>query len=142
MSLKMLEIMKRIIVLYIPFLLLAIFIMSFSNGGMQEDTWPVPSKYSKMKNPYADAQDSDQIGKELYMVHCRSCHGNKGIGDGKKASTLDTQVTDMTTSDFKSQTDGEIYYKSYIGRDDMPSFEKKIKEEEDRWLLVNYLKKL
>jgi len=116
--------------------------MSLSSISIQNDPWPVPSKYKNMKNPYVDAEDPDQIGKELYMVHCRSCHGTKGKGDGKKATTLDTQVTDITTSDFKSQTDGQIYYKSYVGRDDMPSFEKKIKSEEDRWLLINYLRKL
>ena len=124
-------------------LLLVLFVlMSVSNNRLQDDAWPVPAKYSKMENPYANDKDSDQIGKELFMVHCKSCHGSKGLGDGTKASTLDTPVPDMTTDEFKSQTDGEIYYKSFFGKDDMPSFEKKITEEEDRWLLVNYLKNL
>jgi len=139
---KLVDIMKRIIALNALFLLATILLMSFANICLQNDPWSVPSKYTKLKNPFVDAEDADQIGKELYMVHCRSCHGTKGKGDGKKAATLDTQVTDIATSDFKSQTNGEIYYKSFIGRDDMPSFEKKIKEEEDRWLLVNYLKNL
>ena len=134
--------MKRIIVLNVLLLGVLFFLMSLSNNPLQDEAWPVPSKYSNMSNPYADDQDSDQIGKELYMVHCKSCHGSKGLGDGTKATTIDTPVTDLTTDDFKSQTDGQIYYKSYIGRDDMPSFENKIKDEEDRWLLVNYLKKL
>lgn len=135
-------IMKRIIVLNVLFLMVLIILMSLSNIPFQDDPWPVPSKYTNMSNPYADDKDSDQIGKELYMVHCKSCHGNKGLGDGTKATTLDTPVPDMTSDEFKSQTDGQIYYKSYIGKDDMPSFENKIKDEEDRWLLVNYLKKL
>ena len=124
------------------FLMVIIFLMSLSTIRQQNDPWPVPSKYTKLINPYADAEDPDQIGKELYMVHCKSCHGTKGVGDGKKAATLETNVTDMTTSEFKSQTDGQLYYKSFVGRDDMPSFEKKIKEEEDKWLLINYLKNL
>ena len=138
----MLKIMLRKIKLCIVFSIIIILSMSFSNGIEQVDDWPVPSKYAKLKNPYLGTEDNDQIGRELYMVHCRSCHGTKGKGDGKKASTLESEVTDITTEGFKSQTDGEIYYKSYIGRDDMPSFENKIKDEEDRWLLVNYLRTL
>lgn len=134
--------MKRIIVLNVLFLFATVLFMSLSKINLQDDSWPVPSKYMKLKNPYAEVQDADQIGKELYMIHCKSCHGTKGKGDGKKASTLETQVPDMTTSDFNSQTDGELYYKTYIGKDDMPGFEKKIKDNEDQWLLINYLKNL
>jgi len=47
---------------------------------------------------------------------------------------------DFSTDTFKAQSDGAIYYKSFIGRDEMPNFEKKITEEEDRWLLVNYMR--
>ena len=120
-----------------------IFFLFMSSFFMQNDPWPVPSKYQKLKNPYADADDSDDmIGKELYYIHCKSCHGKKGIGDGSKAAELGTPVPDLTLAGFKSQTDGEIYYKSYIGRDEMPAFEKKIDDEEDQWLLVNYLKTL
>ena len=134
--------MKRLIVMNALLLLVLFVLMSVSNNRLQDDDWPVPAKYSKMENPFANDEDSDQIGKELFMIHCKSCHGSKGLGDGTKASTLDTPVPDLTTDEFKSQTDGQIYYKSFFGKDDMPSFEKKIKEEEDRWLLVNYLKNL
>lgn len=134
--------MKSFKVLNVVLFLVVIWLTSVSGFTFLNDPWPVPSKYVNLKNPYADAEDQDQIGRELFMVHCRSCHGTRGKGDGKKASTLDTQVTDITTDVFKSQTDGELYYKSIIGRDDMPNFEKQIKEEEDRWLLINYLKTL
>ena len=119
----------------------SIFLLFMSSYYMQNDPWPVPSKYQKLKNPYADADDSqDQIGKELYYIHCKSCHGKKGIGDGSKAAELGTPVPDLTIAEFKSQTDGEIYFKTFVGRDEMPSFEKKIKDEEDRWMVVNYMR--
>lgn len=131
----------RNVILLNALLLCAMFIfISASIKVLQNDPWPVPSKYKNMENPYAGTDDSDQIGKELYMVHCRSCHGNKGKGDGSKATTLETKVTDITTENFKAQTDGELYYKSYIGRGDMPSFEKKINDEEERWMLINYIR--
>ena len=43
---------------------------------------------------------------------------------------------------FKSQKDGSMYYKTFIGRDDMPSFKKKIPDEEEQWLVINYIRGL
>lgn len=134
--------MKKNILLINTVLIAALFLFSMLNKSQQSDGWPVPSKYNKMKNPYADVKDSDQIGRELYAIHCKSCHGKKGLGDGSKSRELETKVPDITTSEFKAQADGDIYYKTFIGREDMPGFEKKIKDEEDRWLLVNYVNQL
>jgi len=130
--------MRKEIVLNSIILLLGVFLVSASKG-LQED-WLVPAKYKKMKNPYANKQDTEKIGKIMWIQHCKSCHGSKGLGDGKKAGTLDTDLSDFSSSEFKSQSDGELYYKAIIGRDEMPNFEKKIPAEEDRWLLINYLR--
>ena len=105
-----------------------------------QDDWVVPEKYKNMENPYAQVEDEDDIGKDLYSVHCRSCHGKTGLGDGSKAFELSSDVKDFTANTFKSQPDGAIYFKIIMGRDEMPSFDKKIKEEEDRWMLINYIK--
>ncbi|WP_242203994.1 c-type cytochrome [Aestuariivivens insulae] len=108
----------------------------------QEKPWVVPKKYQNMENPYLNVNDDENIGRILYTKHCKSCHGKKGRGDGTKASSVDTPVPDFAEDSFKKETDGSLYYKSVLGRDDMPSFEKKITEEEDRWLLINYMKTL
>lgn len=107
-----------------------------------QDEWKVPAKYEKMENPYAKATDAEQLGKVLYAKHCKSCHGTKGHGDGTKASSLDTEVPDFATDAFKKQTDGSLYYKTIFGKDDMPSFEKKIVDEEERWFVINYMRTL
>jgi mono/diheme cytochrome c family protein len=106
-----------------------------------QDDWEVPAKYKSMENKYA-GEDSDGIGEDLFNQHCRSCHGKEGFGDGSKAKELDTEMRDMTSAAVQSQTDGELYYKAIIGKDEMPNFEKKIRGEEDRWMLVNYLRAL
>ena len=106
-----------------------------------QDDWEVPANYKSMENKYAGS-DSDGIGEDLYKQHCRSCHGKEGYGDGTKASELDTEMRDLTSSEVQGQTDGELYYKSFIGRDEMPNFEKKIKGEEDRWMVINYMRAL
>ncbi|MBR9998216.1 MAG: cytochrome c [Cyclobacteriaceae bacterium] len=132
---------KKIMIANVLFLS-AVFTISMTGKHSLTDDWAVPEKYTKMKNPYAEAKDSEQIGKRLYAVHCKSCHGTKGLGDGSKAAELKTKMPDFTATEFKSQTDGVLYYKTYIGKDEMPAFDKKISEAEDQWLLVNYIKSL
>ena len=106
-----------------------------------QEPWDVPSEYANMENEFA-GEDEDGIGEDLYMKHCKSCHGKEGYGDGSKAGELETEMRDLTWEEVQEQSDGEMYYKSIIGRDEMPNYEKKIPSEEDRWLLINYVRTL
>ncbi len=106
------------------------------------EPWDIPDKYTSMENPYANDASLEKIGKMLYAKHCKSCHGADGIGDGSKAAELETYPGDFTSDEFKDQKDGVKYYKSFIGRSEMPNFEKKITDDEDRWALINYVKTL
>jgi mono/diheme cytochrome c family protein len=108
----------------------------------QNDPWPVPDKYKNMANPVKADAASIATGKELYVQHCKSCHGTKGKGDGPKAAQLDTECGDFTTADFHKQSDGAIFYKTLEGRKDMPSYKKKIPEQNDIWAVVNYMRTL
>ncbi|HEV2354025.1 MAG TPA: c-type cytochrome, partial [Puia sp.] len=71
-----------------------------------------------------------------------SCHGAKGLGDGSKASQLKTEPGDFSTAEVQSQSDGSMFYKISEGRDDMPSFKKKIPDEEDIWNLIDFVRTL
>jgi len=131
----------------LSFLFVALFtgsLILFAFSSPQGDDpipWDIPSKYLKMENPQA-ADDAGMIklGKMLYSKHCKSCHGSKGLGDGTKAKQLDTFPGDLSLETFYAQKDGEIYYKSFVGRDEMPNYEKKITEEEERWAILTYMK--
>lgn len=121
--------------------LLALFAMySFSTYQVSNDPWIAPEKYQKLKNPVDADNASINIGKTLYNQHCRSCHGKEGLGDGSKAAQLETPCGDFTSEVFQEQTDGSIFYKTKTGRGDMPTFEKKISDDEDIWHIVNYLR--
>jgi mono/diheme cytochrome c family protein len=104
--------------------------------------WPVPDNYKTMKNPVASNAESIAAGKALWGTHCKSCHGTKGKGDGPKAAQLKTESGDFTKPDVQTQTDGALFYKTSEGREDMPSFKKKIPDAEERWSLVNYIRTL
>jgi mono/diheme cytochrome c family protein len=103
--------------------------------------WVVPAKYKSMANPQKGKGDPDNVGKLLYAKHCKSCHGATGLGDGAKASSMKTKINSLKDGKFQAQNDGEVYFESFIGRDEMPNFEKKIPEE-DRWAIVNYIRTL
>lgn len=116
-------------------------LMAYAFNLPEQDEWVVPDKYVNMKNP-TDASVDLNIGKVLYSKHCKSCHGKEGYGDGTKAEGLEGDLGDFSSAEFHSQTDGAIFYKSYFGRGDMPNYEKKIPDEEDMWLIVNYIRTL
>jgi mono/diheme cytochrome c family protein len=135
--------MKKQILIISTIVLGSFILLSMTVNKLEtQDPWDVPAKYQKMENPYADSADEENIGKILYAKHCKSCHGTKGKGDGKKADSVDTEIGDFTDGSFKDQTDGSLYYKTFFGRDDMPSFKKKITDEEEKWLIVNYIRTL
>ena len=127
---------------YIPIMFTAMFVMVLMAfmPKTQNDPWPVPDKYKNMPNPVKSDATSLATGKELYTQHCKSCHGTKGKGDGPKAAQLDTESGDFTIAAFQSQTDGALFYKTFEGRKDMPSFKKKIADQNDIWAVVNYMR--
>lgn len=107
---------------------------------VQNDPWPVPDKYKKMQNPVKSDAESLKTGKTLWVKHCQSCHGKSGAGDGSKAGQLKTDPGNFTKAEFHKQSDGSMYYKTLEGRDDMPSFKKKIADNEEIWSVVNYMR--
>lgn len=125
----------------LAFVAIAAFAFALVAFTAPQEDWEVPAKYKSMENKYA-GEDSDGIGEDLFKQHCRSCHGKEGYGDGSKAKELETEMRDLTSEEVQAQSDGELYYKSIIGRDEMPNFEKKIKGEEDRWMVINYMRSL
>lgn len=125
--------MKKLFNLTIATLLL-VFLTS-TVFAQQQPNWTAPAKYKTMKGKGNSAD-----GKELFAKHCKSCHGSKGLGDGPKAATLKTFPGNFSDKKFQSKTDGELYFISIIGENEMPNFEKKIIDEQDRWSVVTYIR--
>lgn len=112
------------------------------SNNQQPKPWSVPDNFKKMKNPVASDATTIADGKALWNTHCKSCHGSKGLGDGSKAAQLKTEPGDFSKPIVQTQTDGELFYKLSEGRDDMPSFKKKMPEADERWSLVNFIRTL
>lgn len=105
----------------------------------QPKPWPVPDNFKNMKNPVANDQASIKTGGQLYNKMCASCHGKTGKGDGVKARALKTFPGDFSTDAYQKQTDGEHFYKTKFGRDEMPKYEGKVPDN-DIWHMINYMR--
>jgi mono/diheme cytochrome c family protein len=120
-----------------------VFAMSlFSFVAAEKKAWDIPAKYKSMKAQKKGDAASVALGKTLFTKYCKSCHGGAGKGDGAKASSLKTKMEDFSAPAFKSLPDGSKYYMSFVGRDEMPNFEKKIVDEEERWAVINFINTL
>lgn len=117
-----------------------IFLSAFISIETQKKPWPVPDAAKKKPNPVANTAASVNEGKALWNIHCKSCHGTKGLGDGPKSAQLNTDPGDFTKNDFQTQTDGSLFYKTSTGRDDMPGYKSKIPDPDDIWSLVNFMR--
>lgn len=104
--------------------------------------WVVPPAGKEMKNPLAVSEANLKAAKDIYSDHCSNCHGDGGKGDGTDAMMYDPAPSDLTdASKMNKRTDGEIYYQITEGRKPMPSFKKKLAEEQ-RWQLVLFVRSL
>ena len=128
------------------FLFIAGFILTSMISGFrpfnQKKPWIVPDVAKNKRNPVPSDAQTIATGKDLWNLHCKSCHGTKGLGDGPKSAQLKTEPGDFSKADVQAQTDGALFYKISEGRDDMPKFKQKIPDEDDRWSLVNFMRTL
>jgi len=119
----------------------AISLLSFI-ASEKKAAWDIPAKYKAMKIQKKGDAASIALGKTLYQKHCKACHGAAGKGDGPKAASLKTAMDDISKPAFKAIADGDKYFMAMVGRGDMPNFEKKVVDEEERWAIINYLNSL
>jgi mono/diheme cytochrome c family protein len=105
----------------------------------QPKPWVVPANFKTMKNPVAQGDASTKAGLAVFTKNCASCHGKTGLGDGVKARALKNFPGDFSKPDFQNLSDGEIFYKTKTGRDEMPKYEGKLTDDEI-WNTVNYLR--
>jgi mono/diheme cytochrome c family protein len=133
----------RIAFLSFVAVLSSLVLLSMTNGPQAKGKpWTIPANYASMKNTVKYDEAGKTKAKELWNKHCKSCHGAKGLGDGTKAAGLKTSAGDFSSKEFQAQKDGALFYQTTIGRDEMPGYEKKIPDANDRWLLVHFMRSL
>jgi len=121
--------------------LLLIFI-AIGLAAFHRTPWVVPPSEKEMKNPLAPSAANLAAAKEIFSDKCANCHGDRGKGDGSDAMMYDPAPSDLTdAAKMKKKTDGELYYQITEGRKPMPSFKKKLTDDQ-RWQLVLFVRSL
>jgi mono/diheme cytochrome c family protein len=123
--------------------LLALICVALIYTAFQRDKpWVVPEEVKRMKNPVAPSESTLKAARGIYMDECAQCHGERGKGDGPEAAMHSPAPSDLTYSrHMNAVTDGEIFYQISEGRKPMPSFKKRLTEDQ-RWGLVLFVRSL
>ena len=113
----------------------------FFSSQNQNDPWIAPPEADAVLNPYNGNAKATEKGKILYEKLCWQCHGMTGNGDGPGAAVLDPKPANYSLPEVQKQSDGALVWKISTGRGTMPAFKTNLSLNE-RWMLVNYIRKL
>ena len=98
--------------------------------------WIVPPEYKSLKNPLSPSESNLIAARQIYVDECAQCHGDTGKGDGPEARSHYPLPADLTDPKLlMNATDGEIFYQISEGRRPMPSFKRRLTQDQ-RWQLV------
>ena len=156
--------MKKVIfggvVLVVPFLLAACGGLFFGDEKAPNDTFSggmglgsgvggrhharVPDEFSDLSNPIPADDESLARGGKIYALHCATCHGDGGMGDGPGGGSLDPAPAPIAHSGqmlgdaymFWRITEGGILFDSGM----IPY--RDILDESARWDVINYVRAL
>lgn len=90
------------------------------------------------KSPAAEVAAVNS-GKELYAIHCMTCHKDSGKGGKVTVDGKNLDPDDLTTERMKSKSDEKMY--SYIADgivdEGMPAFKEELKPDEIRAVVAH-----
>lgn len=98
-----------------------------------------PATADRLTNP-TTPEATLARGDSVYQTFCAVCHGGTGAADaavGRRMGALS-----LLTAKARAFSDGYLYSIIRYGRGLMPRYGDKIYRHEDRWAVVNYLRKL
>lgn len=102
--------------------------------------WASPKEASERINPIKSDKDSIARGAKSYATSCVACHGEKALGDGVLAASLDPKPTNLKAMS-GGHKDGDFAWKIANGRGAMPAWNSSLSEN-DIWDLVNFIQNL
>lgn len=142
---------KQSSLLFLIFLVLSIIVLAACSSQPPSDQ-PVESSSSQVALPaeYAGknmpASSNASAGKEAFQIYCASCHGEKGLGDGVAASSLNPAPQNLAENQ-KQMSDAYLYWRIAEGgmmepfKSAMPSW-KGILSDDQIWDMVSFIRTL
>jgi mono/diheme cytochrome c family protein len=98
-----------------------------------------PATADKLVNPTVP-EETLARGDTLFHTFCAVCHGGAGAADGPVGPKVG--APSLLTERARAYSDGYLYSLIRYGRGVMPRYGDKVYRHEDRWAIVNYVRKL
>jgi len=99
-------------------------------------TWAPADRIVNPSDPTATLA----VGDSLYHIYCTVCHGQMGAANGTVTPKIG--APSLLTPKARGLSDGHIYSLIRYGRGVMPRYGDKIVLPDERWAVVNYVRKL
>lgn len=99
--------------------------------------------YYTMTSPYKFTELELSEGQRKYDIYCGICHGANLNGEGPlyTSGKFAAMPANLMGDDYKSMSQGKMYYAIMYGKNMMGSYSSQLKEK-DRWAIVAYIKKV
>jgi hypothetical protein len=116
--------------------LLIILLLQLFPVILMSQGWDAPADKKGKLSPFKFTDETRNAGEKLYILNCKSCHGNPG-----KANFINLVPSpgDPATDKIQHNSDGEIFYKITTGRGPMPSFKNALSSN-DIWNIISFLR--
>jgi hypothetical protein len=119
---------------------LALIFISIVFAAFQPREWIVPDEAKHRPNPLQPTPNNLRAAFPIYTDNCSNCHGQSGKGDGPEARQHRTLPPDFSDPNHLVPiTDGELFYKISEGHRPMPSYKRRLTEDQ-RWQLILLLR--
>lgn len=119
--------------------LLGMIVIAIVLAVMRRGEWIIPEEARQRQNPLQSSPQVLEAARPLYKENCERCHGVTGKGNGPESARQYPAPSDLTDAKrMNALTDGAIFYQISEGRRPMPSFKKRMTEDQ-RWQLVLFI---
>jgi len=122
--------------------LLGMIVISILLAVMRRGEWNIPEDARQRQNPLHSSAHVLEAARPLYTENCERCHGVTGRGNGPESARQYPAPSDLTDAKrMNALADGAIFYQISEGRRPMPSFKRRLTEDQ-RWQLVLLIRSL
>jgi mono/diheme cytochrome c family protein len=105
----------------------------------------IPRHARRSRDPEPSSPQVLREAMEHFADHCASCHGNDGRGQTEIGQNLYPKAPDMTGSDTRRLSDGELFFiiKNGVRFTGMPAWGNDTREDDRAsWRLVHFIRHL